>query len=102
MHGLPFKREKISLPSSRNNNGRSSDNGSNIDSTLPLKDQLGYALSNLRLVGGKELDMGTNDEEDDDGPEMYMDQLLAVVIYVTSWDSINWQDQTILDVTTLP
>jgi hypothetical protein len=80
MHGLPFKKEKISLqPSSSSNNyGRSSDNVSDIDSTLPLKDQLGYALSNLRLVGGKELDMGTNDEEEDDGPERYMDQLLAV------------------------
>jgi len=82
MYGLPFKKEKINLPSSssssNNNYGRSSDNGSNIDSTLPLKDQLGYALSNLRLVGGRELDMGTNDEENEDGPERYMDELLAV------------------------
>jgi len=81
MHGLPFKKEKINLPSSSSsskNYGRSSDNGSDIDSTLPLKDQLGYALSNLRLVGGKELEMGTNDEEDEDGPERYMDELLAV------------------------
>jgi len=63
MYGLPFKKETISLPSSTSSNSNN---------------ELSIALSNLHRVGGRELDMGTNEDEDEDGPEKYMDELLAV------------------------
>ena len=49
-----------------------------IDKTRPLEDQLSYALYLLDRAGGRELDLGSEDDEEDDemGPMKYMDELL--------------------------